>query len=832
MAEISYRLVDVGTVFEACLGERPAIPPPRKPGPDPLYENEIAVDVGSRCFGYEACKSLIIDHHFDRGPAGFPCAATAVLHLAGRICERLAKFDSIVIVTHRSPDSDACISAYLLRCLLEERLPSDGWQELGLDPGGWQDATVADGRRIRKIRWLDRRESWSGVAASRRWALELARYATFVDRSLGVHINRTRSLHAIITAAQVRGRSTAALLHQLPDVARKNTSEQSLCPLYDQIIHDGDGFAPELDLLAEDAGKYERDICRCWRGPLRVPAMSRPFDEWFAAISDLPLFDSTGRIAPEHLAFGGCLDQSRAQFVDAVFIRDPESLLFKEWARSDTHNSTRGDGFVLLVVARSGAITSPAEGHSSSRYWISLCPNKGRDLCLYSLWAELQAREEALLSEIGTTETPKGPRDGFEGRLRGLASGDDPWFDGSNYAASILDTPTHGTIMQPGTRADLKDDCVAQLVIRHLNQSLYRTHSRNRQPFAVVQDFDCASGNLPDREQVDHAVARCKELLECPHTQAEPMEGSNPFFSSPALLFQEDWLSSISPTGALRFAAIPLAPGVDFNDQGLVSQLGQAGWKLIEAPNTVTTPADFNTNHLNRCHETITLWNRRGLVVLFGEGSPCTHQRGACCCGIAQTAALFRELSEMARIRQLIWHFLLAERPRRLWADVASDDRVGNGQALLRKLAALKLRLMNVERRSLAKLYEALDFDDVVKTLHALNEQLHQFREQRRQKRWEVIVWALTFLVGVPTFLFAMLEGMSSIASILTTELPANTPAPLAFPGWLLQHSELLWLAWSLALPFAPLAVVILLVFLWKRRRQRGGTRIPDDWLE
>ena len=72
-----YRYVKYGPSFTA----DPAL---RAPGPvaagteERLAANEVAVDVGSCCFGWDGCDLPVFDHHFARA-GQWPSAAATVL---------------------------------------------------------------------------------------------------------------------------------------------------------------------------------------------------------------------------------------------------------------------------------------------------------------------------------------------------------------------------------------------------------------------------------------------------------------------------------------------------------------------------------------------------------------------------------------------------------------------------------------------------------------------------------------------------------------------------------------------------------------------------------
>ena len=70
------------------------------------------------------------------------------------------------LVSHRDPDFDAFCAMYLVRSLLEKRVPSDGWGEYLLHPDGW-----FQGARDKKIDWFD--PNVKDLPSDRRWPAPL-----------------------------------------------------------------------------------------------------------------------------------------------------------------------------------------------------------------------------------------------------------------------------------------------------------------------------------------------------------------------------------------------------------------------------------------------------------------------------------------------------------------------------------------------------------------------------------------------------------------------------------------------------------------------------------
>jgi len=113
--------------------------------------------------------------------------------------------------------------------------------------------------------------------------------------------------------------------------------------------------------------------------------------------------------------------------VDALLIADPESLLFRSWARGDSRHSPRGRGFTMLAV-----------NFGNERYVISLDPQSPYYLKgLGDLLEEAENRKRKRLCRERVGEN----RPGYDSP--------DPWYDGRNplHNYTIVDTPRSGTVL-------------------------------------------------------------------------------------------------------------------------------------------------------------------------------------------------------------------------------------------------------------------------------------------------------------------------------------------------------------------------------------------------
>ncbi len=179
--EIHHRFVSVGHLFTAEKGDRCD----SKAAEHLLFENEIATDVGSVCFGVKGEKRMIFDHHEKEIP--YPCASVAVAENAGAIREwAQGRSGAIWIVTHAPPDFDALCSAFLVRCLIDGSLGN--LDQLSLPEGqDWFAPSVAP-------------DSEHG------WAILMASYAAHLDQGRKIPVRREHSLHSVCYAALARGR--------------------------------------------------------------------------------------------------------------------------------------------------------------------------------------------------------------------------------------------------------------------------------------------------------------------------------------------------------------------------------------------------------------------------------------------------------------------------------------------------------------------------------------------------------------------------------------------------------------------------------------------------
>ena len=459
--EFHYRFVGFGTRFATAAGFRAA---GDLADPATLYENELAVDVGGRQWGIEGEAGAVLDHHLIAAGRA-PSASAAVLHRAEAIRARFGASGAPVmwLVAHRDPDFDAFTAMYLARRVIAGDLSCD-WLAYGVDPDGWFDVAL----RRPRIDWFDPHAA-DGFPPALRWAIRLAGYASTVDHARRISCARSEALHSVLYAALQRGRPYLDELSgavEFYDEVRARL-EQGANPFYDAVLADSATFAPELAMLHRETELYERDVARARRAVAFVPVAPADFDAAYGAAQKIALEPLTAA----SMQRAELLQGERRRPVDAIYLRDPDCLLFKEWARIDTRNTALGKGFTFTCIA----YTLPGEaGKTRTDYFIALDPEQGRDLQLYRVWARLQNEEVAVLQSSARPSGAEPVRPGYEGRAGAYAGFDDPWYDGVNYACTIVVSPNRGSAVGPaGTALDLQDDPVAKIVRSELEDCVY-----------------------------------------------------------------------------------------------------------------------------------------------------------------------------------------------------------------------------------------------------------------------------------------------------------------------------------------------------------------------
>ncbi len=327
-------------------------------------------------------------------------------------------------------------------------------------------------------------------------------------------------------------------------------------------------FAREVALLADEMPKYDRDVARARRAIVAIPRYETDFKTYYESRCGTPLLRADGSLDPIHVS-----TDAVPRAADGIFIRDPESMLFKDLARIDSENSFLRKGFLFTAVAKSSRKSGSAV--NSTDYYFALDPERAGQHTLYPVWARIQEAELRALSEETKSERrSRVARDGFEGRagtLGGLLA--DPWFDGPNFRTTIVVTPDGGTQIGPsGTAADLADDPVAGIV-REVLTSVFSAAPRciDFKDGRLFRDSGGAADEDPEETTADY-----------------------------------------------RFCRVLLLPGLDLSSEALDRGIGEQMWDRLHSGKR-GLPDDFAERHFVRGYESLAVWSRSGVAFAFHD---------------------------------------------------------------------------------------------------------------------------------------------------------------------------------------------------------------------
>jgi hypothetical protein len=592
-----YRFIDFATVFTGDSRLRGVNSAAESPGT--LFSNELATDVGGTCFGTNE-PLAVIDHHFSC-EGQFPSASAAVLHKAQLIRDRFAQpeFDVLWLVTHRQPDFDAFCSMYLARWIIENSHAPIDWASYGLHPEGWLNPP--DGP-TKKIDWLN--PDLSHVPPEHRWPLLLASFASLLDSRRRISCPRQRALHSILDAALKRGRdylSDTSGATEFFDEARASILQEHLNPIFDSVLEGSALFAPELAMLDRESEAYERDVRRARASIVYLPQSEAPSPNFFKRPNDVaPLQENiaTPDANAEHLLLA---DTFRIP-TSAIYLRDPESLLFQEWARLDVEHSPLGAGFEFTAIAASNG--RPAASLNHTDYIFSIDPERANGRHLYTVWSRLQTKEvEALRRQEQQSDAPvafRVPRGVDKQAATGTLLAD-PWFGGPHSPGTEVRTPIRGTaIGPPGARSDLRDDAIVEEVRTELENPIYSAESLVAGPQVTIADFSASKHHHDDVWQQFNLNA----ALQIP----APQDG---YFRFASTRLRAD--VPILPAEASGGYPV-LASGWPGRG-GLAEQIADTLWQVLYPEQPGSKPSDFAERHLIATSDFVGVWGDRGIAV-------------------------------------------------------------------------------------------------------------------------------------------------------------------------------------------------------------------------
>jgi hypothetical protein len=734
-ADFRYRYVDFGTSFTGNPRDRAATCAAESPGT--LFANEIATDVGGTCWG--ANEPLpVIDHHFLRD-AQFPCAAAAVLHKAPLIRQRFGdRPGTLWLVTHHEPDFDALCSMYLARWIVVDPTAVVNWEEVGLHPGGWLDLPTR-----RKINWLS--PDLSAVPPEHRWAFLLASYASVLEMRHRISCPRERTLRSILYAALKRGRdylNATSGATEFFDEVRTVLQQQQLNPVFDSVLEGNALFAPELAMLDREAESYQRDMLRARRSTVYLPESEAPTPDFFKHPRQLGLHDhrNSSDVDAEHLLLA---DTFRIP-TDGIFLRDPDCLLFKEWARLDLENSALGAGFEFTAIALSNG--RPQARRNKTNYIFSIDPERANGRHLYTVWSRLQTEEVEAL-KANQHEVLAAP-DGSSRRVSNQPTATlesllaDPWTGGQNQFGTSVGTPHRGTLLGPaGVRSDLRDDPVSEAVRTELEGSIYSAASLVAGPQVTVFDF------AGSKEGVD--IEPRQYNLNAPLDIPAP------------------------PESYFRFASIRLRADVPITNPNLTLQIGETLWQVLYPEMPGSTPSNFADRHLFISAGSVGVWGDRGIAIAqkrdFAAGASAPDRQATeLRDDFAAIVSLARDVDRLTAHWNRLSDYLptaveTASLPERE-IDVRGLEAIAtNGEELARRAAQVKHSLTLPDRDLFRRFYEAINVDQLLETLrdltHAATEHLRRYQLAEQAKQIESradgvarvqtkLEWLEVFIVG------------------------------------------------------------------------------------
>jgi hypothetical protein len=695
-----YRYVDFGTVFTGASGTRDG-----EIGNDfsgTLYANELVTDLGGTCWGRNE-PLAIIDHHFSRD-GQFPSAAAAVLHKAKLIREKFAggEFDTIWLVTHKQPDFDALCSLYLARWIMEDPDAAADWEPLGLHPDGWLDSAGQ-----RKIDWYD--AGFNQAPPELRWALQLASYASIVDNSRHLSCPRQRALHSVLYAALKRGRdylNQTSGAREFFDEVKTSLQQKQLNPMFDSVLEGSPRFAPELAMLDREVEAYRRDIRRARKSIVYLPESEAPFPNFFKSVKDVAL--------PKEKEPGKSLETNAERLLladtfriptDGIYLRDPECLLFREWARLDLENSSLGAGFEFTAIAYSRG--RPAGTVNQTDYVFSIDPERASGRHLYTVWSRLQTKEvEALRSlEQEQANSPEASRlrRGIEKRTGDLGRlFTDPWFDGHNCFGTVVATPNRGTMIgHAGVRNDLRDDPVAEAVRTDVEDSIYSAASLVSGPQVVVSDFSA----LKHETDASPRQFDLNALQQVPAPRAE-------YFRFGSIQLRAD---------------VPITAG-GISRHGLAGQIAEMLWQVLYPDLLDGKPIGFVERQVVVTADSVGVWGQRGIVIAHKDvpvsdaGKRRTEHYGGLRDDFANVVALARDIDQLIGHGEYLARQPAATSPGGQPKPEESLSRVvAEGEELSRRAAQVKHNLALPDRDLLRRFCDAIEFDDLLAALRELN---------------------------------------------------------------------------------------------------------------
>jgi len=679
------------------------------------------VGVGGACLGFQGVNEMVFDHHFVRfdipNSPNFPSTSLTVLYHA----MELAKWgqgwsieEPISLFTRHDPEFDSCLAVYLVQRILEEPDLANGWATKVPDPAFMIQppgffGTVPRGKPA--FRWrqpeipLVERDPLDKM---RRALLWLALVASHIETNRPIFAPPDRSVDHLFLAAKHRRRFVGPDARVFFQSLEKRIIEEGFQPLYDGVSPDDVEFSSEIRLLDRQRELYRLDLVRSKKAivflsshnPKRVENLTSEQDKEEVARTEATVVEP-GK-APSRVVGSTVLTNQRVP-VDGLFLRDPQCLFFKWFAREDRLGSSLGEGFRFLAVAQSlnKRIDLQRPNRSRNRFWIDQEWARSKKVHILDLLVMLQEREKSRMESLNPGKASRILGKGSEG---GLVP-QECWLDLSGREGTFLETPVFGTLLKEGSRSDLSDDEPGYLAWDYLTSKGFEDSQPRQFEFPWISDS-------PGKR-----VENTTEILQ----------------------------------GGFRFVRIRRKSGVPEVEQGLDSinsQIAERLWEWIQPVGTRGKPDDFAQRHLIHRGEWVAVWNRQGIAIAHADTFETTRF----------VDRLQGEVEELARLTGEIRN-LLHDSPQKESQELRNiEKKLHLGTEALARLAELHLRAQAGQSPVLRPFMEANGIMELASMVESMNRIRIQEKVEAQERRRDDRLQQTIAVASAVAIFFAWLQ--------------------------------------------------------------------------
>jgi hypothetical protein len=319
----------------------------------------------------------ILDHHGGNTSA-WSAAQLVLENIQTLIVPHFHGIGEVRIVLHVQPDLDAICSAWLIKKQLVDLMDIQSIPEL-----------------TAIVEWVSRNDQ--GLVktkdAAHCWPIVM------------------RSLIGTVAQEKIDEQQIGAWFRLFDDTLKILRGGGSFSDAAENIV------SSELRVILDQEHRdYEQDVERG-----RIFQIMLPLQHQFSLKHNENTFDGEGE---------------RRVLGDALFLRNPSSILFKELAKGDVKNSPQKRGFAFLIVSRDVKLK---DGRVFQRHIISVDPLSGFNLA--SLGSLLEKQEQKKEDESRVPRLPGRERvEPGKGRFGGNVVS--PWYDGRGHGYTIIDSPS------------------------------------------------------------------------------------------------------------------------------------------------------------------------------------------------------------------------------------------------------------------------------------------------------------------------------------------------------------------------------------------------------